>query len=77
MYDIYFDLQNMHQVVADDDDCLMIDNQFELEFADFDISVDEKKSNGCVCLKCNELYPYAEPNQADGTFKCYSCRTYG
>lgn len=77
MYDIYFDLRNMHQVVDDDDDCLMIDDQFELEFSDFDFAlekVEKKKSNGCVCSKCEELYPYAEPNRDDGSFKCYSCR---
>lgn len=82
MYDIYFDLHDMHQVVDEEDDvsCSMIDEQFELEFLGFDFSTNEKtekKSNGCVCLKCRELYPYAEPNQKDGTFKCYSCRHYG
>ena len=76
MYDIYFDLKNMHQVV-DDDDCFMIDEQFELEFSDFDFKIEQKKSNGCICSQCEELYPYAEPNQKDGTFKCYSCRTFG
>lgn len=35
-----------------------------------------KKSNGCTCIKCNEFNKYAEPNQTDGTFKCYYCRTY-
>jgi hypothetical protein len=33
-----------------------------------------KNSNGCVCKKCKELYPYAEPNESDGTFSCYGCR---
>lgn len=36
----------------------------------------EKKTypNGCICKKCNELYPFAEPNQIDETLICYSCR---
>ena len=36
----------------------------------------EAKSNkdGCTCKKCKELYPYAEPNQDDGTLICYKCR---
>lgn len=35
-----------------------------------------KKENkdGCNCKKCKEFYPYAEPNQDDGTLVCYSCR---
>lgn len=37
----------------------------------------KKKSNkdGCDCKKCKEFYPYAEPNQDDGTLLCYRCRT--
>lgn len=31
--------------------------------------------DGCVCKECKEFYPYAEPNQDDGTLICYSCRT--
>lgn len=36
----------------------------------------DKKQNkdGCNCKKCKEFYPYAEPNQDDGTLICYSCR---
>ena len=30
--------------------------------------------DGCICCKCNEFYPYAEPNQENGTLICYSCR---
>lgn len=29
---------------------------------------------GCICAKCKEFYPYAEPNMDDGTLVCYSCR---
>lgn len=34
----------------------------------------KKHSGGCVCRKCKELFPYAEPNQEDGTLVCYACR---
>lgn len=30
--------------------------------------------DGCDCKKCKEFYPYAEPNQDDGTLICYRCR---
>lgn len=32
--------------------------------------------DGLTCLKCNEFYNMAEPNQEDGSFKCWTCRTY-
>lgn len=32
------------------------------------------KSDGCNCDKCNDYCQFAEPNQADGSFKCYKCR---
>lgn len=36
----------------------------------------EKKDDrdGCDCVKCKEFYPFAEPNQDDGTLICFSCR---
>lgn len=42
----------------------------------FDPAPVDKKENkdGCNCKKCKEFYPYAEPNQDDGTLICYSCR---
>lgn len=30
--------------------------------------------DGCDCIKCKEFYPFAEPNQEDGTLICFSCR---
>lgn len=34
-------------------------------------------SKGQTCKRCNEFYEYADkPNQADGSFKCFSCRNY-
>jgi hypothetical protein len=34
----------------------------------------KKDRDGCDCKKCKEYYPYAEPNQEDGTLICYACR---
>lgn len=34
------------------------------------------KYEGSTCTKCNDFARMAEPNQDDGTFMCYSCRTY-
>lgn len=31
---------------------------------------------GCNCKKCKEYFPYAEPNQEDGSLICYSCRNH-
>lgn len=36
-----------------------------------------KPNSGETCKKCNGFYPHAEPNQADGTLICFSCRKYG
>ena len=32
--------------------------------------------DGFPCRKCMNFYPYAVPNQKDGTLLCWSCRTY-
>jgi len=32
--------------------------------------------DGCLCARCNEFFPMAEPNQEDGTMLCFLCRTY-
>ena len=32
--------------------------------------------SGCHCSKCNNHFPFAEPNQADGTLICWNCRNY-
>jgi hypothetical protein len=31
--------------------------------------------HGHSCVSCREYNEYAESNQRDGTFKCYSCRS--
>jgi len=75
MYDIYFDLENPHQVVENDEsDDWEYGGQFDFDFVK---DIPETKSNGCVCTKCDNLFEYAEPNQKDGSFKCFSCRNYG
>lgn len=109
MYDIYFDLNNMHQIVdapTEELDKLYdeliavaqsqksheefwLDGEtftFELDDAasidddedeDDDYPVIVRRSNGCICEVCGETYPFAEPNQDDDSFICYSCRKYG
>lgn len=35
------------------------------------------KNDGCTCIKCNNFFPYAEPNGLNGInkiFTCYTCR---
>ncbi len=101
MYDIYFDLNNMHQTVDEDDSADLsrlydeltavsqaqqshqIDFNFELDLPegdndssdDYPVIVKRRSKNGLTCKTCTEHYPYAEEsNQADGSFKCWSCR---
>lgn len=91
MCDIYFNLDEMHQVMDDYIDSFCPDyfglscmGDLDSFVFDFDISGNhetddyavevKKKSNGCTCESCGELYPYAEPNQKDGKFKCWGCR---
>lgn len=72
----------MHQKDAElyyyDEEFLSADDDaFIGDSLQFDFVVDLPKSkDGCVCTKCRELFAYAEPNQKDGTFKCFSCRNY-
>jgi hypothetical protein len=77
MYDIYFDLANMHQTVQDANEEFDFDLELDLpsELGDDDYAVIVHKP--VVCSKCGEIYPYADPNQDDGSFKCYSCRKWG
>lgn len=30
--------------------------------------------SGMKCNRCKEFNSYGEPNQKDGTYRCYSCR---
>lgn len=93
MYDIYFDLNNMHQTVdmeeKDDgsidlsklydelnsvgDEQLVFDFNWELDLPDDRAVIVHKP---CVCKDCGDIFPQAEPNQKDGSFKCWSCRNY-
>ena len=36
--------------------------------------VKPKKIDGSSCVKCNSYCQHSEPNQANGTFVCFSCR---
>lgn len=31
--------------------------------------------DGMFCCNCEEFFPMAEPNQEDGTLRCWSCRS--
>jgi hypothetical protein len=100
MYDIYFDLKNMHQTVDEGESLDLsklydeltaisqVQQSHQIEF-DFEIDLPEgdnadfddypvvvrRSGNGYTCKNCGEHYPYAdEPNQLDGSFKCWSCR---
>ena len=73
MYDIFFNLNDMHQPCDDDE----IDYYFEGEQLVFFPDEIEKVSGPLTCPKCLEIYPYAVPNQKDGSFICYSCRVWG
>jgi len=37
-----------------------------------EINISNNKS--LICKSCKEIYPYAEPNQTDGSLICYSCK---
>ncbi len=80
MFDIFFDLNDMHQPVADEEVKASNEPFGWGEQLDFDFVKELAKpvnKDGCICTKCGEMYPYAEPNQPDGTMICYSCRKYG
>lgn len=105
MFDIFFDLTDMHQVVDNDEEweagenwIVGIDydtvkqnihigsnlqNMFE-ELGEWneiintvEKKIDDEEKSGCNCVKCGDIFPYAEPNQPDGTLICYSCRNFG
>lgn len=47
------------------------------QFSGIDLAAEPEKkkhSDGCACKKCKEYFPYAEPNQDDGSLICYACR---
>jgi formylmethanofuran dehydrogenase subunit E len=97
MYDIYFDLNDMHQVVEETPaeqlsllyEELEVINTLQMIRAgsdeafsfDFDLVLPDDRAvivkKPLVCEKCNEIYPYAEPNGENNSFRCYSCRKYG
>lgn len=50
------------------------DDYQEDELPEIKIVKKDPKHDGMSCLRCKEFVFMAEPNQQDGTFKCYSCR---
>jgi hypothetical protein len=48
----------------------------DMPITPFDDLPSEIHSEGMNCEKCNEFYPYAVPNQKNGTLICYSCRNF-
>lgn len=46
-----------------------------LPIYDKDSKISESNSNGSTCKKCNITNEYATPNQPDGSFICYKCRS--
>lgn len=42
-----------------------------IEYAE--VKAKSKSEDGCHCKKCRNFSPYAEKNQPDGSFVCYSC----
>ena len=61
----------MHQGFDDEEDFGW--GQFDFSFIE---EITKKSKNGCICKKCEEIFPFAEPNQSDGTLICYYCRNY-
>lgn len=41
------------------------------------IAIKKNILDGYACSWCSNFFPMAEPNQPDGTLKCYSCRDSG
>ena len=88
MYDIYFDENDMHQLVEESEakefwlmgDSFIFDSDDEvpdLETNDDYPIIVVRPKNGYHCTKCQELFPHSESNKKDGTFICYSCKNYG
>jgi len=80
------DIDMWDQFDFDDDDIDILDRLFE-EMIDEDeddsntsssarkkVIPKGKFKDGMICAKCKEYYPYAVPNQNDGSMVCYKCR---
>jgi len=90
MFNNHFDLNDMHQTVEEtDDEYWSVGENLQFDFMDelssgapvppddYPVIVTQKRNkDGCTCKKCGEIYPHAEPNQKDGSFKCWSCRNF-
>ena len=76
MYSIFFD--DEPQVTQEEypEDIFWSEGEF-ISPKDAPSSQKKKRDpDGCFCVKCKEFFPYAEPNQTNGTMKCWSCRNF-
>lgn len=76
MHDIFFDLENLRKTAEEDDDDNDLIYWFFGQTVPYTKPEPKEKSKGCICKECKEFSEYAEPNQEDGSFKCYSCKIY-
>jgi hypothetical protein len=56
-------------------DCILLYNKSEEDFEVIDELKVKAHSGGCRCKGCQIFNEYAEPNQEDNSFICYSCKT--
>jgi len=57
---------------------LLDDENFPAEIiilTDGEQIIKNNSANGCTCRKCGNFNEYAEPNQQDGTFVCFGCKS--
>lgn len=62
--DTLFDAWNLN-FAGDYDDCFLDEPQAKAKCGN---------QEGYHCVRCNDFFPYAEINQSNQTFKCWSCR---
>lgn len=76
----YFRLRD--SVIIDDYACILL--QINKKFVGEEIVYIQEgmiaqiqyRVDGCYCVKCGEFYHMAQPNQADNSLICWSCRHY-
>ena len=71
-------LYKLHQGGFVSNQTLSNDEEFPegtILITDGDALIKNNSSNGCTCQKCGLHNEYAEPNQSDGTFLCFTCKS--
>lgn len=78
----YFSIKNSWNIIEEHLGKLHINSNHLDEkaisiYEDKIVSIKIKKTNldGMYCGRCKEFFPMAEPNQINGDFKCWSCRS--